>query len=605
MKGDVIGLACDLDAMNMHVSVNGKFDAPNGVVFKLDRHAVGDGLFVALSGKKGKVRFNLGPKALFRHAPPADFQAFAAFEAPPGDSQAALSEAAQQLVAASNAGENDEVEVDVKERTVAFTGSFATVRSAQRCPRGAKGYYELEILDPDNEAPQYGFAATSFEREDGSGEDSWVVDGARQRKWYKSNESYLLCFGEKTVKIDKDKFVDGFKQMISDFDEDLDGSAQQLLEMIRMHNSYKCTWKKDDVIGFACDLQAMCIHVSVNGKFEEPNGVVFPQLDRVAVGDGLFAALSGLDGRVRFNLGEGSNDDTAAVEAKFAAQGKLVRVMNEAIKADANAHTKDELTAEVNKLKALKAKLPFKHAPPAKDFKAFAEFETTASSALALFRGENDEVEVDVKERTVAFMGRDFVTVRSAQRCPLGAKGYYELEILEPDHLAPQYGFAASAFERVDGYSGAGVGDDAHSWAVDGARQRKWHESSRSDANIFKTTTDALHEAFRELDKDHDGVLSRVELTTFSEVVGQDVQELLEKFNQSDKKFNQSDRGLKLTYLHKSALELKNLNPEDSAEEKENEGGPKGPEGDVRSQWVCASVVLWCVCVCICVCVCL
>ena len=53
--------------------------------------------------------------------------------------------------------------------------------------------------------------------------------------------------------------------------------------------------------------------------------------------------------------------DTAAVEAQIAAQGEKVRAMKEAIKADANAHTKDELTAEVDKLKALKAQL----APPA------------------------------------------------------------------------------------------------------------------------------------------------------------------------------------------------------------------------------------------------
>ena len=45
--GDVIGLACDLDKM-MHVSVNGSFAAPNGVVFKLAPDAVGVGLFAAL-----------------------------------------------------------------------------------------------------------------------------------------------------------------------------------------------------------------------------------------------------------------------------------------------------------------------------------------------------------------------------------------------------------------------------------------------------------------------------------------------------------------------------------------------------------------------------
>ena len=79
--GDVIGLACDLNTMQMNVSVNGSFAAPNGVVFELDPDAAGDGLFAALTGSNGKVRYNLG-EAPFKHAPPAtDYQAFAAFEA--------------------------------------------------------------------------------------------------------------------------------------------------------------------------------------------------------------------------------------------------------------------------------------------------------------------------------------------------------------------------------------------------------------------------------------------------------------------------------------------------------------------------------------------
>jgi hypothetical protein len=51
----------------------------------------------------------------------------------------------------------------------------------------------------------------------------------------------------------------------------------------------------------------------------------------------------------------GANDAhcTDAVEAQIAAQGKKVRAMMEPIEADANAHIKDELTTEVDKLKAL------------------------------------------------------------------------------------------------------------------------------------------------------------------------------------------------------------------------------------------------------------
>jgi hypothetical protein len=179
-------------------------------------------------------------------------------------------------------GEWGAVQVDMKERTVTFAGSFATVRSAQRCPLGGKGYYELEILEVDVECPQYGFASAAFARVlgaksgDGVGDDahSWAVDGARQLKWPDGEEPY------------------------------------------------KCTWQAGDVIGLACDLDKMQMHVSVNGSFAAPNGVVF-ELAPDAVGDGLFAAFSCQTGKVCYNLGE--------------------------------AH--------------------FRHAPPAAEYQAFADFE--------------------------------------------------------------------------------------------------------------------------------------------------------------------------------------------------------------------------------------
>ena len=37
------------------------------------------------------------------------------------------------------------------------------------------------------------------------------------------------------------------------------------------------------------------------------------------------------------------------------------------------------------------------------------------------------------------------------------------------------------AFERVRGAAHNGVGDDEHSWAVDGARQRKWHQEEEEE----------------------------------------------------------------------------------------------------------------------------
>ena len=102
-----------------------------------------------------------------------------------------------------------------------------------------------------------------------------------------------------------------------------------------------------------------------------------------------------------------------------------------------------------------------------------------------LFRGEASAVQVDVKERTVAFVGdfslHIFATVRSVQRCPLGGKGYYEIEILERDTWFPQYGFAAAAFARVFGASDKRVGADDHSWAADGENLCTWHKGATGE----------------------------------------------------------------------------------------------------------------------------
>jgi hypothetical protein len=68
--GDVVGLACDLDDMQVLVSVNGSFAPPNGLVFELAPHAVHGGLFAAFTGREGELRYNLG-QAPFKHAAPS------------------------------------------------------------------------------------------------------------------------------------------------------------------------------------------------------------------------------------------------------------------------------------------------------------------------------------------------------------------------------------------------------------------------------------------------------------------------------------------------------------------------------------------------------
>ena len=76
-----VGFACDLDAMQILLSVNGNFLKPEQVQEGLDLkpEQVQEGLYAALSGRSGKVRYNLG-EVPFNYAPPsADYRAFTEF----------------------------------------------------------------------------------------------------------------------------------------------------------------------------------------------------------------------------------------------------------------------------------------------------------------------------------------------------------------------------------------------------------------------------------------------------------------------------------------------------------------------------------------------
>jgi len=185
-------------------------------------------------------------------------------------------------------GLSTNMKLDMTEQTVEFTGGYCTLRSTQRCPLGDKGYFELEILDTmyplygiNTMYPQYGFVSAAFQRMPGRSDekvgdsvDSWSFDGENQQIKHNAQE-----------------------------------------------RQYDCRWKKGDVLGLACDLKDMHLHVSVNGCFDAPNGLLFT-LSPDAVRDGLFAAFTGIKSKLRYNLGEA----------------------------------------------------PFKHAPPSADFKGFVQF---------------------------------------------------------------------------------------------------------------------------------------------------------------------------------------------------------------------------------------
>jgi len=169
-------------------------------------------------------------------------------------------------------GEAGAVDVDVKEQTVAFKGSSATLRSAKWCLPLERKYFEIVILAIEhNSCLRCGVATASlgsmFSASDtGLGDDhqSWAVNGLAQ------------------VSMDNGQTKD-----------------------------YKCApWKKGDVIGIACDLVQMQMLVLLNGSFAVPDGGVF-ELDPGVVGEGLVAAFSGQRGMVCFNLGgRGSICDT-------------------------------------------------------------------------------------------------------------------------------------------------------------------------------------------------------------------------------------------------------------------------------------------------------
>ena len=104
--------------------------------------------------------------------------------------------------------------------------------------------------------------------------------------------------------------------------------------------------------------------------------------------------------------------------------------------------------------------------------------------ALSLFRGEPAKVQIKVAERTVAFNngGGSYTTLSSTQRCTVGSKGYFELEILDiSEYSRHQYGFASATFRRVLGCSQKRLGEDEQSWSVNPRGQNKWHDGERGN----------------------------------------------------------------------------------------------------------------------------
>jgi hypothetical protein len=79
---------------------------------------------------------------------------------------------------------------------------------------------------------------------------------------------------------------------------------------------------------------------------------------------------------------------------------------------------------------------------------------------------------------SVAF--ESFETIGAPQAAITAGKVYYEIVVR---HVGgnPQFGWCSAAFDTtISEYCGDGVGDDASSWGVDGARRRRWHSGDQA-----------------------------------------------------------------------------------------------------------------------------
>jgi len=104
--------------------------------------------------------------------------------------------------------------------------------------------------------------------------------------------------------------------------------------------------------------------------------------------------------------------------------------------------------------------------------------------ALVLFRGEQEKVLLNVMDHTATFKNSDlsYATLTSSHCCPAGAKGYFELKILQIEPFSRHhYGFASPALKRVLGFSDKRLGEDKESWSMNSINQSRWHDGARED----------------------------------------------------------------------------------------------------------------------------
>ena len=168
---------------------------------------------------------------------------------------------------------------------------FCSLRSKQCCRLGERGYFEVEILEPEIHSCPVGFASAAYVERRVVPDSALSLEGS-----LKGCPIFLFMQGS------------GLRHTHCGIGDDDSSWAVDGIRQLKYHQwptAYTFAWKAGDVLGLACDLQEMQIKVSVNGSFSQPNGLVF----ELGPGDvlkckrGLFAAITGTRGKVRCNLG--------------------------------------------------------------------------------------------------------------------------------------------------------------------------------------------------------------------------------------------------------------------------------------------------------------
>jgi tetratricopeptide (TPR) repeat protein len=296
--GDIVGLCCDVcdDSMTLSVSVNGSFQPPNGEMFRFQNSSPGafsKGIFPAISGGQIRIRYNFG-NSPFKFGPPdLNYQGAAWFSLKNKELRDIWEQKTQGAKAILTRIQGVPLAVKVNPLTCeAVFNNFSTVGTPDCQIVFGKGYYEIELLDIDDNhsqsrvetniwgslesivaTAQIGWATVDMQCSDnycadgvGYNQYSWAVDGIRCLKWGADNS---------------------------------DGLAQSC--------PFGTQWKVGDIVGLCCDVcdDSMTLSVSVNGSFQPPNGEMFrfQNSSPGAFSKGIFPAISGGQIRIRYNFG--------------------------------------------------------------------------------------------------------------------------------------------------------------------------------------------------------------------------------------------------------------------------------------------------------------